>query len=34
MNPGSIETELYTDKDPAIWRTHPWAAAAVKPLAI
>jgi hypothetical protein len=30
--PGGIE--LYTDEDPAIWKTNPQAVATIKPLAI
>jgi len=32
--PDGIEIELYTDEDPAIWKTNPQAVATVKPLAI
>ncbi len=34
MDPDGIEIELYTDEDPAIWKTDPQAVATVKPLAI
>ncbi len=33
-DPDGIEIELYTDEDPAIWRTNTQAVATVKPLAI
>jgi len=34
LDPDGIEIELYTDEDPAIWKTNPQAVATVKPLAI
>ncbi len=34
MDPDGIEIELYTDENPAIWKTDPQAVATVKPLAI
>jgi hypothetical protein len=34
LDPDSIEIELYTDEDPAIWKASPQAVATVKPLAI
>lgn len=33
-DPDGIEIELYTDEDPALWKTNPQAVATVKPLAI
>lgn len=33
-DPDGIEIELYTDEDPAVWKTNPQAVATVKPLAI
>ncbi len=34
LDPDGIEIELYTDEDPAIWKTNPQAVATIKPLAI
>jgi catechol 2,3-dioxygenase len=34
MDPDGIEIELYTDEDPAIWKSNPQAVATIKPLAI
>jgi catechol-2,3-dioxygenase len=34
LDPDGIEIELYTDEDPAIWKTNPRAVATIKPLAI
>jgi catechol 2,3-dioxygenase len=34
MDPDGIETELYTDEDPAIWKANPQAVATIRPRAI
>ena len=34
LDPDGIEIELYTDEDPAIWKSNPQAVATIKPLAI
>ncbi|HSC70271.1 MAG TPA: VOC family protein [Candidatus Methylomirabilis sp.] len=34
LDPDGIEIELYSDEDPAIWRSNPHAVATIKPLAI
>ena len=34
LDPDGIEIELYTDEDPAIWKSNPQAVATINPLAI